>query len=209
MRTSTSLPCTSGAFLRMRTCVRQATRCQVLPPMPARGRLRRLRKADAVRLMSNRPKQNVTRNPRSPVCNAARQLVGWTDTARCCQISLAQQCMSSPTVGRANVLARRAHQSAELTLTFLSIPPEQLRFVIHTDCSSKDQDGDWTDAEWVHYWSDQPVSGSGTRGAVGTTGVAVAQAETKMHVNSRRSQSVWKSGTRTTSGSQPSVSSTA
>ena len=61
-----------------------------------------------------------------------------------CQISLAQQCMPSPRVGqiqRANAWVRLAHQFADLKLTFLSIPPEKLRFVSRTDYSSKDQDG--------------------------------------------------------------------
>ena len=44
-----------------------------------------------------------------------------------CQISLAQQCVPSPTMGqiqKANAWVRRAHQFADLKLTFLSIPPE-------------------------------------------------------------------------------------
>ena len=44
-------------------------------------------------------------------------------------------------IRRANAWVRRAHQFADLKLTFLSIPPEKLRLVTHTDNSSKDQDG--------------------------------------------------------------------
>ena len=71
-------------------------------------------------------------------------LSGQTRPDLSCQLGLAQQYMPSPTVGqipRANAWVCRADQFADLKLTFLSIPPEQLRFVIHTDCSSKDQDG--------------------------------------------------------------------
>ena len=44
-------------------------------------------------------------------------------------------------IRRANAWVRRAHQFADMKLTFLSIPPGKLRFVKHTDYSSKDPDG--------------------------------------------------------------------
>ena len=111
-----------------------------------------------------------------------RQLVGWADTA-CCQISLAQQCMPSPTVGqirRANAWVRQTHQVADLKLTFLSIPPEQLRFVIHTDHSSKDQDGTGRTQGGYIFGATDPSMGAGHRG------MEIAQAETRMHVDTVR-----------------------
>ena len=74
--------------------------------------------------------------------NAARQLVGWADTTR---FELPDQSRTAvhaeSHIRRANAWVRRAHQFADLKLTFFSIAPEQLRFVIHTDHASKDQDG--------------------------------------------------------------------
>ena len=160
-------------------------------------------------------------------------LAGQTRPDPSCQISSAQQCMPSATVEqirRANARVRRGHQLPDLKLTFLSIPPEKLRFVTHSDNSSKDQDGTGrTQGGYV----DRPVNESWTRGAVVAAGVTVAQAETRMHVNiGPRGQSFefgigtlgvghvhachcfvrcilfGKQG-RTSSDSQPSVSSTA
>ena len=98
-----------------------------------------------------------------------------------CQISLAQQCMPSPRVGqiqRANAWVRLAHQFADLKLTFLSIPPEKLRFVSRTDYSSKDQDGTGRTQGGYIIGSDRPVHRSGMHGAVVAAGVEVVQAET-------------------------------
>lgn len=61
-----------------------------------------------------------------------------------CQISFAQQIMPNPTVGqirKSNAWVRRAKQFADLSVTFHNIPPEELRFVCHSDYSSKDLDG--------------------------------------------------------------------
>ena len=85
-------------------------------------------------------------------------LAGQTRPDSSCQFSLAQYCMPTPTVGqirRANACVRRVHQFADLKLTFLSIPPEQLRFVIHTDFSSKYQD-ETGRAKGEHYWATNP-----------------------------------------------------
>eukprot|EP00959_Pyramimonas_sp_CCMP1952_P063690 1330826-Pyramimonas_sp.AAC.1 len=52
--------------------------------------------------------------------------------------------MPNPTVGqirRSNALVRRAKHFREISVTFLSIPAERLRFVCHSDYSSKDLDG--------------------------------------------------------------------
>ena len=43
-----------------------------------------------------------------------------------------------------------------------------------------------TNAGWVHYWSDRSIHGCGTRGAVGTPGMEIAQADTRMHVDTGR-----------------------
>ena len=154
------------------------------------------------------------------------RLAGQTRPDLSCQISTA--------VRRAHASVRRAHQFADLKLTFLSIPPEQLRFVLHTDYSSKDQDGIGRTQGGYIIGATDPSMGAGTRGAVVTTGVEVAQTETRMHVNTgQRGQSfefgvgtppvghvhvchgfvpphsVWKTGTRASSGSPPSMSSTA
>ena len=54
------------------------------------------------------------------------------------------QCAPRPADGQirwANARVCRAHQFADMELTFLSIPPEKLRFVTHTDYYSKDHDG--------------------------------------------------------------------
>jgi hypothetical protein len=61
-----------------------------------------------------------------------------------CQVSVAQQAMPAPTLGHirlANALVRRAQQFSEVAITFHSIPVDELRFVLHTDYSSKDRDG--------------------------------------------------------------------
>ena len=67
-------------------------------------------------------------------------LAGQTVPDLNCQISLAQQCMPMPTVGQirqANQWVRCSRQFADLHLKFLSIPLRDLRFVEHTDYSSK------------------------------------------------------------------------
>ena len=51
-------------------------------------------------------------------------------------VSTSQQKMPSPTVGnirQGNMLGRRAQQYSELTLTYHSIPCDQLSFLLHTD----------------------------------------------------------------------------
>ena len=56
---------------------------------------------------------------------------------------------------------RRVHQFANLKLMILSIPPQELRFVTHTDSSSKDQDGtDWTHGGYIIGATD-PSMGAG------------------------------------------------
>ena len=60
------------------------------------------------------------------------------------QISLAQQLMPTPTVGQiknANAWTRRAKQFSDTVIYFNPVPVEQLSFIVHTDYSSKDQDG--------------------------------------------------------------------
>ena len=97
-------------------------------------------------LVSNLPTRDAPQN-QTTVPLRSTSTATWADTARSelpDQLSLAQQCMPSPTVGqirRANARVRRAHQFTDLKLKFLSLPPEQRRFVKHTDYSSKDQDG--------------------------------------------------------------------
>ena len=56
-------------------------------------------------------------------------------------VSTSQQKMPSPTVGnirQGNMLVRRAQQYSELTVTYHSIPCDQLSFLLHTDYSSKE-----------------------------------------------------------------------
>ncbi|CAK0792131.1 unnamed protein product, partial [Prorocentrum cordatum] len=71
-------------------------------------------------------------------------LAGQTRPDLSCQISFSQQIMPHPTVGqirRSNAWVRRAKQFHEISVTFQSIVPERLRFVCHSDYSSKDLDG--------------------------------------------------------------------
>ena len=116
-------------------------------------------------------------------------LVGWADRAifLSCQISLAQQYMPSPTVQirSANAWVRRTHQVADLKLTFLNIPPEQLRFVTHTDYSSKDQDGTGrTQGGYIVGATDPSMlAGHVAQWGRGHPGMEIAQAETRMHVD--------------------------
>ena len=100
---------------------------------------------------SNNPKRDATQNQTnvpllskfSTTCPRSSKVAGWPDRhgqTPVVRISLAQQCMPSPTVEqirRANEWVRRAHQFAELTLTFFVHSTEKL----YTDYSSKDQDG--------------------------------------------------------------------
>ena len=90
------------------------------------------------------------------ICPRPSKVTGWQ--GRHGQISAARSIWHSsackkPTVEqirRANAWVRRAHQFVDLQLTCLSIPPEKLRFVTHTDCSSKDQDGTgWTQGGYI------------------------------------------------------------
>ena len=107
----------------------------------------------------NLPKRDVTQNQTIvPLRSTARQLVGWADTA---SPELPDQ-LGTAVHAKLHGGARRAHQFADLKLTFLSTPPEELRFVIHTDYSSRDQDGttlerptrQWERDTWHrgHHW---------------------------------------------------------
>ena len=61
-----------------------------------------------------------------------------------CQVSTCQQCMPSPTVGQVravNSVVRRAKQNKDLDIVFQPIPAHKLRFILHTDYSSKGQGG--------------------------------------------------------------------
>ena len=81
-------------------------------------------------------------------CPRLSTAIGWPDrhgqTSAAISVWHTQQCMQSPTVGQirmANAWVRRARQSADWKLTFLSIPPERIRLVTQTDYSSNDPDG--------------------------------------------------------------------
>ena len=102
----------------------------------------------------NRSKRHVTQNQTTAtpleihnLLSTTQQnnwLAGQTRPDLNCQISLARRCTARTTVGqirRTNAWVSREHQFADLKLTFLNNPPEQLRLVIHTDYFSRDPDG--------------------------------------------------------------------
>ena len=78
------------------------------------------------------------------------------------------QCMGSP--------------SPSVRRSEVDILEHSTRFVIHTDCTSKHQDG--LDGRRMGTLLERPIhQWSGTRGAVGLPGIEIAQAEIRMHVD--------------------------
>lgn len=89
-------------------------------------------------------------------------LAGQTRPDVSCQISFAHQVMPNPTAGqirKSSAWVRRAKQFADLFVTFHSIPAEELRFVCHSDYSSKDLDGTgWTHAGYITGATDSTIA---------------------------------------------------
>ena len=135
-------------------------------------------------------------------------------------------------IRRANAWVRRAHQFADMKLTFLCKPPEKLRFDTHTDHSSKYQDGTGRKQGGYIIGATDPSMGAGVMALwsslvwkshklkQGCTSTLTSEAKALSLGYSSgmdhaflllffSQHSVWKTGRSTYSDSQPSASSTA
>ena len=136
-------------------------------------------------------------------------LAGQTRPDLNCQIRRPQQCMPTPTSGQIREANQRVRRARSSQLTIWSIPLGDLRFVAHTDYSSNDQDGSGRTQGMLEIrlrgvlWSGSHVNlGHRSQGlgfGCGTLGMGHVQVSPLLCPQ----RSVWKTETRTFSGSPP------